>query len=151
HCDLKPTNIVVDVDGHPRVLDFGLAVASSGLAGWPPGPLRGSPRYMAPEQISGEPLSAATDVYAIGVVLYEMLTGAPPFTGETVDDVLAAVALGDAEPPSSKRPGLGAHLDALCLRCLHKQPGERPPNGRALARSLGAVLEGPPDAGDLSD
>jgi serine/threonine protein kinase/class 3 adenylate cyclase len=142
HCDLKPGNVVIDADGRARVLDFGLAFAMSGLAGQAFGPMRGSPPYMSPEQIAGQPLTAATDVYSLGVVLFEMLTGSLPFEGSSVEEMLAAASLREAGPPSKKNPAVGRDVDRLVLACLEKQPDRRPADGRALARELRKVMEG---------
>ncbi len=140
HCDLKPGNIVIDGEGRARILDFGLAFVMSGGSGDAMEPARGSPPYMSPEQIAGEPLTAATDVYSLGVVLFEMLTGALPFRATTTEEMFAKVTLEEAPAPSSLNAAIGGEIDRLCLACLAKRGAQRPADGLALARAIGEVL-----------
>src|SRR6516162_750080 len=146
HRDLKPSNILVDPAGTPCVADFGLAKrvdADRSLT--ESGALVGTPRYMAPEQASGrKDLTVAADVYSLGVVLYERLTGRTPFAGETVLEVLRQVR--DAEPPrpSSITPGLDPDLETICLKCLEKDAAKRYGSAEALAEDLERWLRGEP-------
>jgi WD40 repeat protein len=146
HRDLKPSNILVDLGGTPLVADFGLAKrvdAERSLT--ESGALVGTPRYMAPEQAAGrKDLTVAADVYSLGVVLYERLTGRAPFTAETVLEVLRQVR--EAEPPrlSSITPGLDRDLETICLKCLEKDPAKRYASAEALADELERWLRGEP-------
>jgi len=143
HCDLKPANLLLDETDQVRVTDFGLARSisdhSHSIAR-----VEGTAAYMAPEQISrwwGE-MSVRTDVYGMGAVLYELLTGRPPFTGRTLTDILSRVVSG-VEPVSPKllRPELPSTLVDVCLRCLAKQPTDRYQNLTYLANALSDELE----------
>jgi WD40 repeat protein/tRNA A-37 threonylcarbamoyl transferase component Bud32 len=146
HRDLKPANILMDTAGTPFVVDFGLAkrvdversLTESGA-------LVGTPRYMAPEQAAGrKDLTIAADVYSLGVVLYERLTGQTPFTGETVTEILRQVRETEPPRPSSITPGLNRDLETVCLKCLEKDPAKRYESAEALANDLERWLRGEP-------
>ena len=128
HRDLKPGNIMMDRRGEPVVMDFGLArevrTAAGGLS--LPGTIMGTPAYMPPEQARGDvtAIGPGSDVYSLGVVFYELLTGRTPFRGN-VTDVLAQHLRDEPPPPSAFRPELGGHVDALCLKALAKEPSRR--------------------------
>jgi len=141
HLDLKPGNILIEADGTPRIADFGLA---RGLEqALDDDCLSGTPSYMAPEQAraGNAPLSPATDVWALGAVLYETLTGYPPFEGEDAEHILRLLLDGSVRRPS-RDAAVPADLEAICLHCLQKDPAQRYPGARALADDLGRFLEG---------
>jgi WD40 repeat protein/tRNA A-37 threonylcarbamoyl transferase component Bud32 len=146
HRDLKPSNILVDAAGTPLVADFGLAKrvdADRSLT--ESGALVGTPRYMAPEQAAGrKDLTVAADVYSLGVVLYERLTGQTPFPGETVPEILRQVQEMEPPRPSSMTPGLNRDLETICLKCLEKDPAKRYGSAEALADDLERWLRGEP-------
>ncbi len=142
HRDLKPRNVIIDATGRARVLDFGIAFDSKKGDDPFAGRLAGSPPYMAPEQALGHAVGPQTDIWAIGVMLYEMLTGERPFVGTTTAELLAAIIATDPLPPSSKRAGIHADLDAIVLRCLTKAPEGRFPNAASLFEVLNAITEG---------
>jgi hypothetical protein len=146
HRDLKPSNILVDPAGTPLVADFGLAKrVDADRSFTESGALVGTPRYMAPEQAAGrKDLTVAADVYSLGVVLYERLTGRTPFTGETVLEVLRQVRESEPPRPSSVAPGLDRDLETVCLKCLDKDPAKRYASAEALAEELGRWLRGEP-------
>src|SRR5690606_31059443 len=108
--------------------------------------LLGSPPYMAPEQAAGRPrdVGPATDVYGLGAVLYEVLTGRPPFRGETPHETTQLVIHTEPVPPRDLRPGLPRDLETIVLACLRKEPGRRYASAAALAEDLRRFLEGRP-------
>jgi len=137
HRDLKPANILIDVDGAPVVADFGTAKRLDGGDGLTlTGAVIGTPTYMAPEQASGCDVTVATDVYALGCILFELLTGRPPFAGDSLVEVLRRVRE-DAPPPlRSLRPELPRDLATICHTCLHKETARRYASALELARDL---------------
>ena len=150
HRDLKPSNVLIDREGRPHVTDFGLAKWVTGSADAPrvgptlSGGIVGTPAYMAPEQIShqrGKP-SPASDVYSLGVILYEMLTGRPPFQAPTPVDTLLLVLDQDPVRPRLLNPKVDPDLENICLKCLQKEPALRYASAADLAADLEAFLKG---------
>ena len=147
HRDLKPANVLFTSDGVPKITDFGLAKRiDSNDHQTESGQIMGSPSYMAPEQARGHSrgIGAAADVYALGAILYEMLTGRPPFKGETPMETVRQVVDDEPVPPSRLVPRLQRDLETICLKCLHKEPARRYATAQALADDLGHYLRGEP-------
>ena len=133
HRDVKSGNIMLTDTGAVKIVDFGIARAQAGDALTRTGAVIGSPAYMAPEQITGATVDARADLYALGVVLYEMLTGAPPFTGADNFAVLSRHLNEIPAPPSTLRPGLPAELDRAVAALLAKDPAARPATAEQAA------------------
>jgi WD40 repeat protein len=147
HRDLKPSNILLDEEGWPLVTDFGLAKRSGDDSGLTQsGAIVGTPSYMAPEQASGhnEAVTAQTDVYGLGAVLYALLTGRPPFDADTILGTIEQVRGRPPAPPSRINPRVGRDLETICLRCLEKDPWRRYASADALAADLRRWLDGEP-------
>ncbi len=138
HRDLKPSNILLDEFDQPRVTDFGLARLVDAGSLTRTGTILGTPSYIAPEQTHGESraFDVRSDVYGLGAVLYELLTGRPPFQGETPLDTLLLVRRSDPVVPSLLNPRVPRDLETICLTCLDKDPAQRYSSGAALAEDL---------------
>lgn len=150
HRDLKPENVFIQEDGRPVLVDLGIAGRFSGAHGREEleatGFLMGTIPYMAPEQIRGEPVDARADLYALGCILYECLTGTPPFRG-TREGILSQHLYEPALPPSLQQPEIPAALDRLVLSLLEKRPQDRPGYADDVAAALGALgAEGEPES-----
>jgi WD40 repeat protein/tRNA A-37 threonylcarbamoyl transferase component Bud32 len=151
HRDLKPANILIDVQGQPHLTDFGLArrmQADTSLS--PSGAIVGTPSYMAPEQAAprrgspGSGLTTRADVYSLGAILYDLLTGRPPFRAETPLDTLLLVLEREPERPRSLNAQVDLDLETICLKCLQKEAGKRYASAEALAEDLERWLGGEP-------
>lgn len=140
HRDLKPGNILVDPNGEPHLTDFGLAkVLGRGDSSLTvTGAIMGTPSFMAPEQASGggKSTSTAADVYSLGAILYTMLTGVPPFRGDTPVETLRQVVEQEPKPPSTLREGIDSDLATIAMKCLEKEPQRRYSSAAALAEDL---------------
>jgi len=134
HRDLKPANVMIDGRGHARITDFGLAV--SGADARVKGELVGTPAYMAPEQIEGAEPSVRSDLYALGLVLYELFTGRPAFRGDSTARTLEMQRTEPPAPPSSHVPDLDPRIERVILQCLEKVPARRPASARGVAAAL---------------
>jgi serine/threonine-protein kinase len=147
HRDLKPGNILLTSDGTPKIGDFGLArrVDESPQLTMT-GARLGTPSYMAPEQATGQSSAAgpSVDVYALGAILYEMLTGRPPFRAETAAETERQVIAQEAVPPSRLNASVPRDLETICLTCLRKEPQRRYASAAALAADVNRFLEGRP-------
>ncbi|MEZ0229700.1 MAG: protein kinase [Planctomycetota bacterium] len=143
HRDLKPANVLLK-DDEPLVTDFGLARDDTAERLTRTGELVGTPAYMAPEQLGEEraAIERRTDVYALGAVLYECLTGEPPFKSDSTPSLLRMVLVDDPVDPRRKVPAVPRDLAVIALKCLAKEPAARYPSARAVAEELGRFLDG---------
>jgi len=134
HGDVKPANVLITEDGRVKLMDFGMArLASRDSAATP---LVGTPAYWCPEQIMGKPQDARSDIFSLGVVLYEMVTGKRPFDADSLQGICGRVLSSTPLPPSHANPSLPAGFDGVVARCLAKDPSARYTTTEALAEEL---------------
>lgn len=145
HRDLKPSNVLVDAFDAPHVTDFGLAKRADGDADLSlTGHVLGTPNYMPPEQARGSPGSVAGDVYSLGAILHQLLTGRPPFLAETVTQTLHLVMESEPVSPRLLNPNVPRDLETICAKCLEKDPQRRYASAQLLAEELGRFLGNEP-------
>ena len=141
HRDIKPHNVVVAPDGRLKVTDFGIARAGTSQM-TETGSIIGTAQYLSPEQAKGAPVTPASDIYSVGIVLYEMLTGSVPFTGDTPLEIAMKHLSATPEPPSEKRPEVPHELDSIVLRALAKDPADRYQDAEAMDADLARAARG---------
>ena len=142
HRDLKPQNIMIDEDGNARIMDFGIARSlwGKGIAGV--GVMIGTPEYMSPEQVEGKDVDQRSDIYSLGVILYEMVTGRVPFEGDTALSIAMKHKTEEPKNPKDFNPQIPESLSRLIAKCLEKKPERRYDSVQNMNRELGIALEG---------
>src|SRR5947209_18442834 len=141
HRDIKPHNVVVAPDGRLKVTDFGIARSGTSQM-TEAGSIIGTAQYLSPEQAKGAPVTPASDIYSVGIVLYEMLTGTVPFTGDTPLEIAMKHLSATPEPPSELRPEIPRELDMVVLRALAKDPEDRYATAAEMEADLARVARG---------
>lgn len=140
HLDIKPANVMLASSGLPMVMDFGLAQVINAQVQPAGDAISGTPHYMAPERISGKPVGSLADIYSVGMMLYEMVTGEPAVTGDSVYAVLHRAAHEDVVPPSELNEKVDEQMEEIIFRAIAKNPEERYPNADAMRQALQSYL-----------
>ena len=141
HCDLKPENLMIDRAGNAKVMDFGIARSFRSDASTATGSIVGTPAYLAPEQLDGKPADHRADIYALGLIMYEVFTGAGTFHGDTPMAIVMARLQSDPVPPRQIEPMIPQHVETAILHCLEKDPARRFQSVEELERALTAPVE----------
>ncbi len=134
HRDVKPANIMIEPDGRVKIMDFGIAKAGGGMTS--AGQVLGTPNYMSPEQVKGKKLDGRADLFSLGVIFYEMVTGKRPFTGENVTTIIYKIINEHPTPPRELDASIPPGIQAIITRCLAKSPEDRYQTGADIARDL---------------
>ena len=140
HRDVKPGNVMVIAGNRAKIMDFGIARVRKSDVKTHTGLLLGSPKYMAPEQVMGRPVDSRSDIFSLGVVLYEMLSGSPPFNAEEIPAIMYHVCNTKPPPPSTKNLGVTRALDLIVARAMEKEPEVRYQDASAMAADLRACM-----------
>jgi eukaryotic-like serine/threonine-protein kinase len=140
HRDIKPQNVLIDHKGEVKLMDFGIArMAEAPEAMTQAGLIVGTPHYMSPEQVQGKQLDPRSDVYSMGVLIYEMLAGKRPFESSSLTGVLTAHITEKPKPPIDVRPEIGRDINAIVMKCLEKDPKARYANAGELLHDLDSL------------
>lgn len=139
HRDIKPGNIMLLPDGHAKIMDFGIARMKTSNVRTQSGTMMGSPKYMSPEQVGGHPVDHRSDIFSLGSMLYEMVTGTPAFAGVTLGDLMNAILRAIPASPSSLRAGIPATLEVVIARAMQKNPKARYQDAGEMARELAQI------------
>ena len=144
HRDLKPQNIMVDMEGNAKITDFGIArsTKTKGLTG--PGVIIGTPEYMSPEQVEGKPVDQRSDLYSLGIILYELVTGKLPFEGDTPLSVAVKHKIEEPRAPQEINALIPKDLNRVILKCMAKDKKERYQSAKELLSDLKKIEEGVP-------
>ena len=141
HRDVKPSNIMVEANGHAKITDFGIARMASSAVRTQTGMVLGSPKYMSPEQVMGRPTDQRSDIFSLGVMMYEMLTGQAPFMGENINAIMYQTLNATPTPPGSMNPAVPDMLNFIAAKALAKKLDDRYQNARDLADDLHACID----------
>jgi eukaryotic-like serine/threonine-protein kinase len=139
HRDVKPGNVMIDTEGRVKVMDFGIARAAANDTLTQTGTILGTAAYLSPEQARGDSVDARSDIYSLGCVLFEMVAGRPPFTGDSPVSLAFRHVNEDPQPPSVYRPGVPPQVEAVIMRALEKDPGQRYQSAEEFRRALAAA------------